>query len=149
MQLDKYFRKYVWDEQRTPYFVPVERLTRRQTEYEIHFYALATGVLFTLVSLAALSDRLPHGNAQIVSLFAFTQVCAALLLGLTRSTLAALYCATAPIAGLAYFAVFGFHPTLGGGDKLLLVAAMIGWLWYARRLIAVARAWARLAGPLD
>lgn len=137
--MDKFFRKYVWDDERTPYLVSVARLTRRQIEYELRFYAVFSGVLFALVSLAALSDRLPHGDARAVSLYAFTQVCAALLLGMTHNAWAALYCASAPLAALLYFVLFGFHPSLGGLDKALLVVAMVLWVGYCRRLVAVAR----------
>lgn len=143
--MDKYFRKYVWDDERTPYLISVARLSRTQIEYELRFYAVITGVLFALVSLAALSNSLPHGDARIVSLYAFTQVCAALLLGMTRSTWAAFYCASAPLAALLYFALFGFHPSLGFGDKALLVAAVVLWVAYGGRLIAIARAYAGLA----
>src|SRR3970282_257732 len=62
--MDKFFRKYVWDDERTPYLVRVARLTRGQIEYELRFYAVITGVLFALVSVAALSNSLPHGDAR-------------------------------------------------------------------------------------
>jgi len=143
--VDKFFRKYVWDDERTPYRVPVARLTQRQASHELLFYATLSGVLFVLVALAALSKRLPHGDASIVSLFAFTQVCASLLLGMTRSVWAAVYCATAPLAALLYFGLFGFHASLGALDKTLLVAAAVLWTWYGRRLVSVARAYPRLA----
>lgn len=145
MDMEKFFRKYVWDEQRTPYLVPVARMTRQQADYEILYYAVLTGVLFALLAVAALSDRLPHGGARGVSLYAFTQVCAALLLGTAVSVWTAMYCASAPLAALLYFALFGFHPSLGAVDKMLLVAAMLLWLWYCRRLLAIARAYPSLA----
>jgi hypothetical protein len=138
--LAKFFRTYVWDDERTPYLVAVGRLTKRQIGYELRFYAVFSGVLFGLVSIAALSSSLPHGDAQGVSLFAFTQVCAALLLGATRSAWAAMYCASAPLAVLLYFGLFGFHPNLGTGDKALLVLAAVAWVFYGARLIAIARA---------
>lgn len=144
--MDKYFRKYLWDDERTPYLVSVARLTRGQIEYELRFYAVITGVLFALVSLAALSNGLPHGDARGVSLYAFTQVCAALLLGMARSVWATLYCASAPLAALIYFALFGFHPDLGVADKALLLTAMVLWVAYCGRLIAIARAYAGLPG---
>ena len=144
MDLDKYFKKYVWDDERTPYLVPVARLSRNQASYELHFYALFVGVLCAVVAVLALSSRLPHGSAAIVSLYAFTVVCAAVLLGMSRHPWAAFWCATPPLAGLAYFAVYGFHPNLGTQDKILLVIAMIAWLLYCRRLLAVARAYASL-----
>jgi hypothetical protein len=144
--MDKYFRKYVWDDERTPYLISVARLTHGQIEYELRFYAVITGVLFALVSLAAPSNSLPHGDARGVSLYAFSQVCAALLLGMTRSAWAALYCASAPLAALAYFALFGFHASLGFADKTLLLTAMVLWVAYCGRLVAIARAYAGLAG---
>jgi hypothetical protein len=146
--MDKYFKKYVWDEKRTPYLVPAARMTRRQAEYEMLFYAVLSGVLFAVIALASLSSQLPHGNAAGVSLFAFTQVCAALLLGSTRSAWAALYCASAPLAALVYFALYGFHPNLGAADKTLLVVVMVLWVCYGARLLAVARAYPRLADPV-
>jgi hypothetical protein len=149
MDLDKYFKKYVWDDERTPYFVPVARLTQRQAAYELHFYALFVGVLCAVVSVVALSNKLPHGNAVIVSLYAFSVVCAALLLGMSRHPWAAIWCATPPLAGLAYFAAYGFHPNLGTQDKVLLVMAMIAWLVYCRRLLAVARAYPGLPQPAE
>lgn len=142
--MDKFFRKYVWDDERTPYLVSVARLTRRQIEYEVRFYVVFTGILFALVSVAALSHSLPHGDARGVSLFAFTQVCAALLLGASRSTWAALYCASAPLGVLLYFALFGFHSSLGTADKTLLVALAVVWVAYCGRLVALARAYAGL-----
>ena len=145
--MDKYFRKYVWDDERTPYLVSVARLTRRQIEHEMRFYAVITGVLFGLISLAALSSGLPHGGARGVSLYAFTQVCAALLLGATRSTWAALYCASAPVAALTYFALYGFHPNLGTADKVLLLSLMVLWVVYCGRLVAIARAYAGSSEP--
>ena len=145
--MDKFFRKYVWDEQRTPYLVPVARLSRTQAGYEILAYSILTGVLFALIALAALSNRLPHGNAQGVSLFAFTQVCAALLLGTTRGLWVAFYCATAPLAALLYFALFGFHAHLELPDKTLLVGIMVLWAAYCTRLVAVARAYPTLPDP--
>jgi len=144
MDLDKYFKKYVWDDEPTPYLVPVARLSRSQASYELHFYALFVGVMCAVVSVVALSSKLPHGSAAIVSIYAFTVVCAAVLLGISRHPWAAFWCATPPLAGLAYFAVYGFHPNLGTQDKLLLVIAMIAWLLYCRRLLAVARAYASL-----
>jgi hypothetical protein len=105
-------------------------------------------VLFALVSVVALSNSLPHGDARGVSLYAFTQVCAALLLGMTRSAWAAMYCASAPLAALLYFVLFGFHPSLGSADKTLLVVAMVLWVVYCGRLVAVARAYSALADTI-
>jgi hypothetical protein len=107
-------------------------------------------VLFAVVAVMALpSGRLPHGGAQAVSLYAFSVVCAAVLLGATRHPWAALWCSSAPLGALAYFAVYGFHSNLGTFDKVLLIVLMLLWLVYARRVVAVARAYPELSGPRE
>ncbi|MBM3353904.1 MAG: hypothetical protein FJY47_01285 [Betaproteobacteria bacterium] len=149
MDLDweKLVKRYVWNDERTPYLTRVAKLTRTQAQYELFGYALLVGVLFAALSVASLSSELPHGDAAGVSLYAFTVCCAAVLLGATRHPWAALWCAGAPLGLLAYFAAWGFHPGLETGDKALLVAAVLAWLLYSLRVVAVARAWQGLAGP--
>ena len=147
MDWEGLFKRYVWSDVKTPYLVPVGRLARVQAGYELFFYALFVGVLFAMVAVMALSGRLPHGGEHAVSLYAFTVVCAAVLLGATRHPWAALWCSSAPIGALAYFAVYGFHPNLDVPDKVLLIALMLLWLVYARRVVAVARAYPQLSGP--
>ena len=149
MDLDweKLVKRYVWHDERTPYFTRVAHLSRRQAHYELFGYALFTGVLFGVISVTSLSDTLPHGDAAGVSIYAFTVCCAAILLGATRHPWAAFWCAGAPLAALAYFALYGFHPNLGLPDKVVLVILMLLWLAYGRRVVAVARAWPGLPGP--
>jgi hypothetical protein len=144
---DKLFKRYVWHDDRTPYLTRVANLTRLQAQYELFGYALLMAVLFGALSVASLSSALPHGGAAVVSIYALTVCCAAVLLGATRHPWAAMWCAGAPLAVLAYFGYWGFHPSLEIGDKALLVAGVIGWQLYSRRVVAVARAWQGLAGP--
>ena len=130
MDLDweKLVKRYVWSDERTPYFTRVAHLSRRQAHYELFGYAVFVGVLFAVLAVASLSSELPHGDAAGVSLYAFSVCCAAILLGATRSAWAALWCAGAPLAALVYFACYGFHPGLETPDKILIVALMLGWL---------------------
>jgi len=144
---EKLFKRYVWHDERTPYLTRVANLTRAQAQYELFGYSLLMGVLFAALSVVALSSALPHGDAPGVSIYAFTVCCAAVLLGATRHPWAAIWCAGAPLALLAYFAAWGFHPRLELLDKALLVAGALAWLLYSRRVVAVARAWQRLAEP--
>ncbi|HEY3074842.1 MAG TPA: hypothetical protein VGJ74_06695 [Burkholderiales bacterium] len=141
MDLDweKLVKRYVWHDERTPYFTRVAHLTRRQAHYELFGYALFMGVLFGVISLAALSSG--------VSLYAFSVCCAAILLGTTRHPWAALWCAGAPLAALAYFALYGFPSDLALADKVFLVVVALVGLLYSRRLVAVARAWPELRDP--
>lgn len=147
MDWEALFRRYLWNETKTPYFVGASRLTRTQARYELFTYTLFLGVLFAVLAVAALSPRLPHGDATIVPIYAFTVTCAAVLLALTRHPAAALYCASAPVAALAYLAAFGFHPNLGTLDKVVLVLVVLGWLAYAARTVTIARSFETLPEP--
>ena len=146
---EKLVKRYVWHDERTPYFTRVARLTRRQAEYELSGYAVLVGVLFGAVSVASLSNTLPHGDAAVVSIYAFTVCCAAILLGITRHPWAAIWCSSAPLAALVYFALYGFHPNVDTGEKIVLVAIMLLWLAYAPRVVAVAKAWPGLPGQIE
>lgn len=141
MQLDweNLFKRYIIDDEKTPYFTRVARLNRRQARYELFAYCLLTGVLYALVGLASLASGLPHGSAIGVPLYAFALLAAALLLGLTRHPHAAAFCATGPVAGLLYFLQFGFHPNVGDGDKVLIVVLLLLWARYNFRVLAIAR----------
>ena len=112
-----------------------------QASYEIFGYALFMGVLSGVLAVVAQSPTLPHGGAAIVPVYAFTVCCAALILGFTRHPWAALWCALSPLAALAYFGIWGFHPSLEDGDKALLVVVAVAGLLYSRRIVAVAHAW--------
>ncbi len=138
MDLDweKLVRRYVWHDERTPYFTRVANLTRRQAHYELFAYALFMGVLSGVIAVAAPSNW--------VSLYAFSVCCAALLLGMTRHPWAAIWCAAAPLAALAGFALEGFHPGVEAGDKVVLVVVALAGLAYSPRVVAVARARAQL-----
>ena len=146
---EKLVKRYVWNDERTPYFTRVAKLSRRQAHYELFGYAFFTGLLFGVLSVASLSTNLPHADAAWVSLYAFTVCCAAIGLGATRHPWAALWCAVAPLAAILYFALYGFHPNLETPDKVLIVGLMLGWLMYGRRVVAVAQAWPDLAGPAE
>ena len=140
MDLDweKLVKRYVWNDERTPYFTRVANLTRRQAHYELFAYAVFMGVLSGVIAVAA--------PPSWVSLYAFSVCCATLLLGMTRHAWAAIWCACAPLAALAWLALDGFHPGLEAAEKGVLVAAALAALLYSRRLVAVARAWPQLPG---
>jgi hypothetical protein len=140
---EKLFKRYVWHDERTPYLTRVANLTRIQARYEIFGYALFMGVLSAVLALVTLAPGLPHGGAAIVPLYAFSVCCAALVLGFTRHPWAALWCAAAPLAALAYFAAWGFRAGLGSGEKALLVGVAAAGLLYSVRAVLVARAWQR------
>lgn len=140
MDWDKLFKRYVADDVKTPYFVRVDRLTQKQANSELFVYTLFMGVLFGAIGLASISTDLPHKGAIGVPVYALAVVCAAIMLGMTRHPWAAAFCATAPVAALMYFVLFGFHPNLGNGDKTLLIVIVLLWLRYSWRVLSIVKA---------
>jgi hypothetical protein len=139
VEWEKLFKRYIIDDEKTPYFTAVARLTRRQARYELFAFCLLTGVLYAMIGIASLSGGLPHGGAIGVPLYAISLLFAVLLLGLIRHPYAAAYCATGPVAALLYFLQFGFHPNIGTGDKVLIVVLLLLWVRYNFRVLAIAR----------
>ena len=137
MDWEKHFKKYVWDDDKTPYLIPVSRLDRRQAGNEIFVYSLFIGTLFCVIALLANTGALPHGRSFGVALYAFTMVCAAIVLGFTKHGLAAWYCGLSPLAALVYFFVFGFHPDSGTVDHVVILLVVALWLVYSRRVIRI------------
>jgi hypothetical protein len=149
VQLDweRLVRRYVFDETKTPYFVAVARLNRAQARSELFVYVLFLTVLLGTIGVASLSPALPHGGALGVSIYAFAVVGAALAFGFTRHYAAAAFCATAPVAALLYFAVYGFHANLAVGDRVLLVVFALLWLAYGWRVLRIAKAYPVMPEP--
>jgi hypothetical protein len=141
LDLEKYIKKYVWDDERTPYLVRVAKMTRSQADYELHAYAVFVGVLFAIVTGGALLSQDPLIRSQAVAAYSFSVVCAALILGFTKAVPAAWYCAAAPIAALLYFFLHGFHPSLSAIDHVALIVFGVIWLRYSLRVAAIARAY--------
>lgn len=134
-------KRYVWDEERTPYLVRSERLTRAQARSELFVYAFFLAVLASVVTVLA---ALGQGRAEplaspLVALYAVTIVLAAIGLGVTGHPAAASYCATAPLAvGLGALAGV-LRPGMAGGEMIMLAGACALWLGYAARVVRVAR----------
>jgi hypothetical protein len=141
MSWDKFVKRYVWDDNKTPYFVRVAKLTKVQAGYEIFSYSLFLAILFAVVSIVSLSDQAPQGRSEVVSIYGFCVVCGAIVLGMTKSPAAAHVCASAPLAALLYFFIEGFPPGLGMIDKWVLVAAALGLLGYSMRVVTMAKAY--------
>ncbi len=59
MDLDweKLVKRYVWHDERTPYFTRVANLTRRQAHYELLAYEIFMGVLAGVLALAGAAQR--------------------------------------------------------------------------------------------
>lgn len=147
MSWEKFIKRYVWDDERTPYLVPVAKLTRRQADHEIFVYTLFLGILYALVALVALSPAL-GGPADLVALYGLSVVCATLVFGIMKSRLAGLWCAASSLIGVAIYLAAGFGGRLGWIDHAVILAFMAIWLRYSLRVWALARAYADLPEAL-
>jgi len=141
MNWESFIKRYVWDDQRTPYLVPVGRITRRQADHELYLYAVFLGVLFGVITVAALAGGLPQGRSEAIALYGFSVVCGTILFGATKHLWAAWYCSATPVAVLLHFFTSGFPPQLGGLDRFVLIAFALLWLRYAMRTVSLARAY--------
>ena len=149
MKIYAYFRKYVWNDDKTPYLTQVGRLTRTQARSELFVFSVLLAAFFFVAGFVAL---LGDGFGVLVAVYAFAVCCAALALAATQHPLAALACATAPPGALAFLAIHGFSPRLHLVDKLLIGAILLALMAYTVRVVRIARAYPYLsdnppAGP--
>jgi hypothetical protein len=149
MNWESFIKRYVWDDERTPYFVRISKITRRQADYEIYVYAVFLGVLFGVITVAALSGGLPGGRSEAIAIYGFTVVCGTILFGATKHLWPALYCSATPLAVLFYFFTNGFPPHLGGIDRFVLIAFALIWLRYSMRIVKLANAYPDLPAARD
>ncbi len=133
------FKRYVWDSRTTPYFVPVVRLTRRQADNEIMACCLFAGILFAVLAVAALGDKLPGGRSPLVAAYCFSLLCAAVLLHFTKGVPFALYLGASPLAGLAFLALAGDGAGRERMDTVIVILILMAFAWYAWRLYRIAR----------
>ncbi len=144
---EKMFRRYVSDEVRTPYAIAPRKMTRMQARYEVFAYALLMAVGFAVTGVAALSGKLPHGDGVGVPIYAFFMVWAAAAFGYSKNQMAAAFCATAPVAVLLYFAIYGFHAKHTTFDKSLMIMFAVAWLYYSWRIVRIAAHYPNMPDP--
>ena len=145
MDWHSYIKKYVWDDNKTPYFVPVKKLNKSQADHELFAYTFFIVLLFAMLSIISLTENAPHGKSTTVALYAVSVSCSAVLFGVTKSVYAAYYFAVAPLATLAYFFFVGFPPNLAMVDKWVLVGVAVALARYSLRVVAIAKAYPHMA----
>jgi len=146
---DTMFRRYVYDDEKTPYFTSVGRLNKRQARNEIFAYGFLVTMLFGLLGFVALSGKLPHGNAVGVPIYAFMTAWMAGVFVWTKNQMAAAVCAIAPIAVVVYLAMYGFPPKLGENDKILIGLGLAAWAYYSWRIVRIAARYPDMAEPAE
>lgn len=106
---EKYVKKYVWDDDKTPYFIAVSDLKRDQADKEIFLYSFFLAIPATLI-VAVIVSTLSSGDFGNVTLglFAASILAGAAYLNIRKNTSAAFFLISAPIVILVHFAVNGF-----------------------------------------
>lgn len=146
MDWPSYIKKYVWDDNKTPYFVSVPNLNKGQADHEIFSYTFFLALLFALISILSLTENAPYGRSHGVALYAISVSCSAVLFGVTKHVHAAYYFTMAPVATLAYFIFVGFPPDLASIDKLALIVIALVLLRYSLRVVAIAKRYPDMPG---
>ena len=137
--LEKFLKRYVWDDEKTPYFTPSSKLNRKQAHYECLAYSVFVGILFSAISLITLTGAGGHERAIGPALFSFTMICASVIFGFTKTYLAALWLSSAPVAAVAYFLVYGFRPSWASIDQIVVMLFVGCWIAYSLRIVAIGR----------
>ena len=143
MALDwtRMFKRYVFDDARTPQFVRVSKLSRTQAHYEVLFYAMLVVPMCVMFGIMSLSGRLPHGESPVVAFYAFAAAWATIVFAWNKHQVAGTFSATVPIAMLVYLLVFGFPKTMSQPDSLILTGVMFAWAAYNWRIVRIAAAY--------
>ena len=136
---DKLFKRYVWDDEKTPYFTPVDDLTRSQADNELHVYSLFVGILFAVVAVVAAIGVSSYGRATGLAFYGFSVVCAAVILAFAKHHIAALYCAATPMVAFAFLLLKGFSPTLVFIDHVVILIVLALLVRYSLRVVAIVR----------
>ncbi|MDH3581827.1 MAG: hypothetical protein OEM91_14525, partial [Hyphomicrobiales bacterium] len=115
--------------------------------YEVFAYVLFMAVVFSIVGVISISGKLPHGDAPGVAIYAFFMVWAAAVFWYSKNQMAAAFCATAPVAVLLYFLIYGFHPKQTMIDKSLMIIFAVAWLYYSWRIVRIATLYPDMPDP--
>jgi len=139
--LQRFVRKYVWSDEKTPYLVKVGRLTRRQARNELFVFSVLIAAFFFTAGMAALLGASIVANSLGVAVYSFAICSVAIALAATQHPAAAIACATAPPAVLAYLLISGFPPQLHLLDQLLISAILLALWAYTARVVRITRAY--------
>lgn len=135
-QWERWIKRYIWDDERTPYLVSPARMSESQARYEIFAYAVFLACLFFIAALASASS-------PPVAFYALSVVAAAVILGFTKHPSAAAYTATAPLAAALHLLFDGMKGDLGHLDLAVIAIMIVLWTIYSFRIINIARTFRR------
>lgn len=144
LKLQNFLKRYVWDEETTPYFTPVPKLSRGQADSELFFFAIMTSVLFGVGTFASLSGQAPYGVSKVGAIYCFMMVSAAVLVGSVKTVYAAIFCASAPAVVFGLLFVYGFPEKMALVDELLLLVIVMLIARYMWRVILICKVYKML-----
>lgn len=144
MNFQDFVRKYIWDEEKTPYFRSVRRLTKVQADYEIRFYTLILSIVFIFMEMITASVWSQSGGilSGAAALYCVSVIGAAFMIWREKDSRAAWYLLGAPVAaGLNFMSDAGFHAELQSFDKYVLIFFCLLWLRYGVRVVSITKAY--------
>ena len=141
MDLQDFVKKYVWDDEKTPYFRSVKRLTRKQANNELFVYACFLIIIFLAGELVALSRWTKGGEttAIFIAIYSSAVIAGALSMWRGKARWGAWICLTAPIAAFMNFYFDGLQAGLETIDKYFLIILSLLWLRYSVRTLSIVR----------
>ena len=137
--LEKFLKRYVWDDDKTPYFTPSSRLNRTQAHYEALAYSVFIAILFAAIALSSMTGVSGQEREVGPVIFGFTMICAAVIFGFTKNYYSALWLSSAPVAAIAYFVIYGFKPKWAPIDQMVVLGFVGIWTLYSIRIAAIGR----------
>lgn len=138
---EKWTKRYVWDDDKTPFLVPVNKLTKLQARKELFLYIMFVGTpigLLGFVSLAAITRQESIGYFLFL-VYAVSILASLYLLHSAKSQYAAFYSATAPLVLFLHLIVNGFPSKLHAVEQGLLLVFLLLWLRYTFRIVRMAK----------
>ena len=137
MEWEKLFKRYVWNDETTPYLTPAQKLTRVQADSEILIYTLFVGTFFLIATIAAIRGT-PVDRQIGIAVYSFTALCSSIIFYFLKSYFAALYLSATPITILAYIFFFGVIDNRPAGDTLIVTIILLFLLRYSFRIVSIA-----------
>lgn len=147
MSWQDYVKKYVWDDQKTPYFTGVAKLSRTQADREIFSYAVLAAFLFLLLAVLTYPETPGDFVGLASSAYAFTAFGAIVALGMTKHLYAALFGVSVPIAAYLILTEVSPQGNMHAIDRLFLLVLALLWLRYSIRIVAISRAYPSMTDP--
>ena len=139
----EHMKRYVWDDERTPYLVKVPKLSRFQANKELLAYGIFLGTVFSVVTLIFFG-RFKGGGGEFYLLFSaygFAVTIAAYLLVQGKRVRTARFLHSVPFAIMAFVSLDGIQPPLPWVEKSFLLTVSILWVIYSFRVVAICRAY--------